>query len=155
METLPGAMALTVTPWAANSWASDLVRPITPHLEAAYAEIMGLAERPIIDETVTTRPHRPATRWRAAAATVLKTPVRLTPMVSSHTSVPRSKTDPRVEIPALATTMPTPPSSAAAPSTKAPRPSRSRTSTTPVTHRRPSASTRRAVSARSAAVASG
>ena len=34
VDTLPGAMALTVTFEWAISWATDLVSPITPHLAA-------------------------------------------------------------------------------------------------------------------------
>ena len=34
VETLPGAMTLAVTSEWAISWATDLVSPMTPHLEA-------------------------------------------------------------------------------------------------------------------------
>ena len=115
----------------------------------------GLAERPIIEEMVTMRPHRWRRMWGAVARRVLNTPPRLVSTVSDHPAASRSKIDPSVEMPALATAMSTEPNSATTSSTKAIMASRSRTSATAEMQRRPSASTRRTVSARSSGVARG
>ena len=52
----PGATALTVTPRAASSRASDLVRPMTPALVAAYIACPPLPSSPTTDVRLTMRP---------------------------------------------------------------------------------------------------
>ena len=115
----------------------------------------GLADRPIIEETVTIRPQRWRRMCGAAARRALKTPVRLVSTVSDHPSASRSKMEHMVDTPALATRMSTEPARPTTPSTKAIMAPRSRTSARAVMQRPPSASTSRAVSARSSGVASG
>ncbi len=115
----------------------------------------GLDVRPIMDETPIMRPQRWRRMWGATARMALNTPVRLVSMVSLHWAAPMVQMDPRVEMPALATRMSTEPSSARACSTKPTVASRSRTSVTDDTQRRPCSSTSRTVSARSSAVPSG
>src|SRR6185312_10011959 len=48
--TEPGQIALTRMPSRPSSIASDLVRPITAHFEAAYGERIGKPKRPAADE---------------------------------------------------------------------------------------------------------
>ena len=108
-----------------------------------------------MDEMPMMRPHRCRRMWGATARMALNTPVRLVSMVSLHCTASMVQIDPRVDTPALATRMSTEPSSARASATKARVASRSRTSDTAETHRRPCTSTRRTVSARSSSVDSG
>ena len=85
--------------------------------------------------------------------TVFQTPVTLMSIVSLNIAGVVSSHVAGMQIPALATTMSSRPSSATPRSTKAYMSSKSRTSPSCVSTRRSSASTARAVSARSSGVA--
>ncbi len=89
------------------------------------------------------------------ALTVLKTPERLTAIISSHIASDIDTALPSDTIPALATTMSICPNSASAVSLTCAKLSESRTSPRRAITRRPVSRTRRAVSSRSARVAMG
>ncbi len=69
VSTLPGSTAATSTLLGLSSAASAWVKPLRPHLLAQYAVIPAVPSRPLIDETLITRPHLrsaiPGTQRRA------------------------------------------------------------------------------------------
>ena len=94
--------------------------------------------------------------WGIAAVVVTQVPLRLMSRVVSHSSSERSQeAEGWGDTPALATTKSSPPSSATPASTASRIPGRSRTSTSAVTHLRPSARTASAVARRSSGRAIG
>src|SRR5215467_7512938 len=63
----PGHSALTLTPSAAHSTASDFVREISPALAAPYGLISGEEATPATDATLITEPAPRSSRWLANA----------------------------------------------------------------------------------------
>jgi hypothetical protein len=113
----------------------------------------GCTFSPAAELMMITEPPPAVTRCGAPDITVFQTPVTLVLMVSSKIFGVTSAHERGTQIPALATTTSSRPSSATPSSTAALSASRSRTSTRAVTIRRSSFSTSSAVSARSSGVA--
>ena len=111
---------------------------------------------PAVELVSTIAPPRPCSTIRGAAtSTVFQTPVRLTSTTSRQDAIRSSFSAPIGAMPALASTMSTPPSCATPSSRTALSAAWSRTSACVATIRRSSASTSLTVSARSSGVAIG
>src|SRR5580692_6300651 len=91
--------------------ASEMARPVTPHLLATYDGMKGVPRRPAAELVMMIDPLFCATRWSAQALTVFHTPVRLMSIVSCQISSVHSFHGVGKQIPAFATTMSSPPSS--------------------------------------------
>ena len=116
----PGRIALAVTPPGPNSWATALVKPMTPALEAVYAGCPSPGLRAAIDERLMTRPQPRSAIAGTVARTVWNMPDRFTwtscCQASGDISAMRAML---FTIPALLTRMSTGPSSAAQAATAA------------------------------------
>src|SRR5215471_889836 len=114
----PGHSALTRTPSAAHSTASDLVSEISPAFAAPYGVISGDDATPATDATLITEPLPRSSRWPANAWQTYTAEVRLSLISLSQPERRRSRKGTiKFEPPALFTTMSTWPSPSTAAAT--------------------------------------
>src|SRR5713101_6810046 len=102
VSTLPGSTTAQKTPCSRPSSASDLTKPVRPHLLALYAAAWGVPSVPEMEPTATMRPRVRRSAGQAALAQ-RNAPLRFTPSTRSHCASVNSSIGPRSSTPAFST----------------------------------------------------